>query len=303
MSFNELSDDEWELLTALVSDGSVVNMNRRGRPRIEPRVVSNAVLWVLTTGKRWSKLPAHYPSAPTCRHRFEEWQMNGTLAQIIERLSKKGRSFPYIPEPQSRSRIRNTKPDVDTFPRVLWRSPESWRGALDRIGECHSIETVTGTTRQLYSVGHEMQAPVPTLTPESESVKLSESRRRTPWMGLWASGKQIVDRRGYVIYVAAHPVHNQMFRGWTEIVQDDKRIERSGLLEPRFAEADAAERCALDWARQWIDRHCCTPAAHAQTAAVKCMHVQTTTPDSSKTSAPPRRAPELISRASRGSRH
>jgi transposase len=300
MSFNELSDDEWELLAALVSDGAVVN--RRGRPRIEPRIVSNAVLWVLTTGKRWSKLPAHYPSVPTCRHRFEEWQMNGTLTQIIEQLSKKGRSFAYIPKPRPPSRIRNVKPDVDTFPRVLWKSQESWRATLDRTGEYHTVEAMTGSTRQLCSVGYEIRASAPILTPESESM-LPESRRRTSWMGLWASGKQIVDRRGYVIYVAAHPVQGQMFRGWTEIVQDGKRIERSGLLEPRFAEAEAAERCALDWARQWIDRHCSTPALHAKTATVKCVQVQTPTPDAANTSGPLCRAPELISRASRGSRH
>ena len=67
MFFDELSNDEWALLAALVSDEPAVRLNRRGRPRAEPRIVANAVLWILTTGEPWSKLPGRYPSGPTCR--------------------------------------------------------------------------------------------------------------------------------------------------------------------------------------------------------------------------------------------
>jgi hypothetical protein len=49
MFFDELSNDEWALLAALVSDEPAVRLNRRGRPRAEPRIVANAVLWILTT--------------------------------------------------------------------------------------------------------------------------------------------------------------------------------------------------------------------------------------------------------------
>ena len=62
---------------------------RRGRPRVEARAVVNAVLWVLSTGEGWSKLPGRYPSPPTCRSRFDEWQADGTLAEIVKRLSGK----------------------------------------------------------------------------------------------------------------------------------------------------------------------------------------------------------------------
>ncbi len=42
MFFDELSNDEWALLSALVSDEPAVRLNRRGRPRADPRVVANA---------------------------------------------------------------------------------------------------------------------------------------------------------------------------------------------------------------------------------------------------------------------
>jgi hypothetical protein len=66
MNFEELSDGEWMLVSSLVSDDPPIRLNRRGRPRAEPRIVTNAVLWILTTGESWSRLPARYPSGPTC---------------------------------------------------------------------------------------------------------------------------------------------------------------------------------------------------------------------------------------------
>jgi hypothetical protein len=44
-------------------------------------------------------------------------------------------------------------------------------------------------------------------------------------------------------------------------MKDGKRVERSGLVGPRFGEAGAAEHYALEWARQWIDRECRTQVA------------------------------------------
>ncbi|WP_346778441.1 DUF6566 family protein [Paraburkholderia sp. Tr-20389] len=76
-------------------------------------------------------------------------------------------------------------------------------------------------------------------------------------------GLQVADRQGYVIYVAAEQVPNDKYRAWAEIMKDGKRVERSGLIGPRFSDADAAHRFALDWARQWIDRECRTLEAGA----------------------------------------
>lgn len=49
MFFDELNDEEWFRLSPLIAD-EPIRLNRRGRPRAEPRVVANAVLWILTTG-------------------------------------------------------------------------------------------------------------------------------------------------------------------------------------------------------------------------------------------------------------
>jgi hypothetical protein len=43
-----------------------------------------------------------------------------------------------------------------------------------------------------------------------------------------------------------------MFRGWAEIVKDGSRVERSGLIGPRFASAEEARTYALEWAGRWI---------------------------------------------------
>lgn len=99
MFFDELNDEEWARLSTLIAD-EPIRLNRRGRPRAENRVVANAVLWILTTGEPWSKLPGRYPSGPTCRRRFEEWLASGTLGEMVRVLSEEsGRAFAYVPPP------------------------------------------------------------------------------------------------------------------------------------------------------------------------------------------------------------
>jgi len=126
MLFDDLRDNEWAMVEALFCE-EPKRSERRGRPRVEPRSVVNAVLWVLSTGEGWSKLPGRYPSPPTCRRRFDEWQMDGTLSEIVKRLSCTGRqislrgragaSVSKPPAPPSRDRMRG----------AFWTNPESWR--------------------------------------------------------------------------------------------------------------------------------------------------------------------------------
>ena len=92
MLFDDLRDNEWALVEALFC-AEPARSERRGRPRVEARAVVNAVLWVLSTGEGWSKLPGRYPSPPTCRRRFDEWQADGTLAEIVKRLGTTGREI------------------------------------------------------------------------------------------------------------------------------------------------------------------------------------------------------------------
>lgn len=311
MFFDELSNDEWALLAALVSDEPAVRLNRRGRPRAEPRIVANAVLWILTTGEPWSKLPGRYPSGPTCRRRFEEWQLNGTLLEMVRLLSQTGRTFAYVPQPAPPVAAKPAAPVAETpsvrdegLRGVSWKSPESWQapGASSGLSNWRSADPFADITRQLSGLTNVPPVSRAPASPASlaarpamraapqgmdevravdaamhslDSAIMSarraqqlEDQRSSLSMSLAPRGTQVADRRGYVIYVAAEQVPNAMYRAWAEIMKDGKRVERSGLVGPRFAEADAAEHYALEWARQWIDRECRTQVAAEAAPAV-----------------------------------
>jgi len=314
MFFDELSNDEWALLAALVSDEPAVRLNRRGRPRAEPRIVANAVLWILTTGEPWSKLPGRYPSGPTCRRRFEEWQLNGTLLEMVRLLSQTGRTFAYVPQPAPPVAAKPAAPVAESpsvrdenMRGVSWKSPESWQapGVSSSLSNWRSADPMAEITRQLSGltnvppVSRAPSAPSasaslaarPAMRADLRSMAEAQavdtamhsldsaiaSARRTQQfedqrsplsMSLAPRGTQVADRRGYVIYVAAEQVPNAMYRAWAEITKDGKRVERSGLVGPRFAESEAAEHYALEWARQWIDRECRTQAAADTAPAV-----------------------------------
>jgi transposase len=306
MFFDELSNDEWALLAALVSDEPAVRLNRRGRPRAEPRIVANAVLWILTTGEPWSKLPGRYPSGPTCRRRFEEWQLNGTLLEMVRLLSQTGRTFAYIPQPAPPAAAKPAAPVAETVSArdeglrgVSWKSPESWQapGVSSSLSQWRSADPIADITRQLSGLTNvppvsRAPSPPPVSSPlvarpamradqqgfdEARAVDAAmhgldsaitsarraqqlEDQRSSLSMSLAPRGTQVAGQQGYVIYVAAEQVPNAMFRAWAEIMKDGRRVERSGLVGPRFAEAEAAEQYALEWARQWIERECRTQA-------------------------------------------
>ncbi|SIT38209.1 transposase (fragment) [Paraburkholderia ribeironis] len=307
MLFQELTNEEWAQLSALFSDPPAARVNRRGRPCAQSRMVANAILWNLTTCEPWSKLPDRYPSKPTCRRRFTEWQVNGTLGEMVRLLTLNGRTFAYVPEPTppvaalavvaptSRGNLARS---------VFWSSPETWQRGIQEAGETaglRPLEPMTHITHQLaLSAGTEtcridtragaavaqatLGAPEkndshnePDGTIGRESVdkrphaadgapKDSEARDETApassqhmplWMSLTtARDLQVEEHHGYVIYVVAERVRHGEFRACAEIAKDRERVERPGLIGPRFADADTAHRFALDWARQWIHREC-----------------------------------------------
>ncbi|QBQ98996.1 transposase [Paraburkholderia pallida] len=171
MNFEELSDDEWMLVSSLVSDEPPIRLNRRGRPRAEPRVVANAVLWILTTGESWSRLPARYPSGPTCRRRFEEWHVSGTLGELVKLLVQRGRSFVYVPEPvqpqaavtstqaaQSVAAVAEEVVEDDGLPAVYWKSPEAWQAPAS-VADAPLANPIESMTRQLVSLDDRLAQP------------------------------------------------------------------------------------------------------------------------------------------------
>ena len=281
MFFDELSNDEWAQLSALVSDEPAVRLNRRGRPRAEPRIVANAVLWILATGEPWSKLPGRYPSGPTCRRRFEEWHASGTLAEMIRLLMLNGRTFAYIPEPTTHAEPKPTpvaeapKPRDEFARGVYWKSPDTWQSASRDSSTAggsplgwRALAPMADITRQLVGSAAVETGPCANAAgasgaqpdkrePHDDRAAPAKTQHKPLSMSLTVPrGPQVADGQGYVIYVAAERVPNDRFRASAEIRKDGMRVERSGLIGPRFVDADAAHRFAHDWARQWIEREC-----------------------------------------------
>ncbi|HTR07932.1 MAG TPA: transposase [Paraburkholderia sp.] len=278
MNFEELSDDEWMQVSSLVSDEPPIRLNRRGRPRAEPRVVANAVLWILTTGESWSRLPARYPSGPTCRRRFDDWHMSGTLIELVELLSQRGRKFVYVPQPAQAdaqpvvAAIEEVAED-DGQPAVYWKSPEAWQvpAALTDAPVADAIESMT---RQLAGGAPaspaSFESPVTTATRSQPDTPFAPARmsklagarvspregRATGHRSVHAPGgaAQVAEWRGYTMNLFVQPVRNRMFRAAVEILVDGKRVERSGLIGPPFQDREAASNFAFDWAREWIER-------------------------------------------------
>jgi transposase len=253
--FNEISDEEWLLLAPVLSDAAIAH-GQRGRPRTQVRVVANAVLWILTTGEPWSRLPGIYPSVPTCRCRFEKWRSTGALMEMHRLLSNAGRTFRYGPDGllerhHVQPRRIGRQPRDEGLRQVFWKSQASWQAPHGTPQRPHTADTFTELVRRLPDASGavpdrlESRAPV--------NVPLSIHPPASPWMGLASQGKREFDPRGYVIYIAADPVANARFRGWAEIAQDAQRVARSGLIGPSFTHCEAAQQYALAWARRWID--------------------------------------------------
>lgn len=297
MNFEELSDDEWMVVSSLVSGEPPIRLNRRGRPRAEPRVVANAVLWILTTGESWSRLPARYPSGPTCRRRFEEWHVSGTLGELVKLLVQRGRSFVYVPEPvQPQAAVQNAQTvqsvtavaeevvEDDGLPAVYWKSPEAWQAPAS-VADAPLADPIESMTRQLVSLDDGLTRPgkpahsqpmphrsqpahgsgaVPRQADASASAPVAgrtvvpdesfESSGDAPWTSATPQAVQIVQWRGYEIHLSVEPARNDMYRAAVEIVKDDRRVERSGLIGPPFGDGDTARHYAFDWAREWIER-------------------------------------------------
>jgi transposase len=255
MYFDELSNDEWALVSALVSEGEV-REHRRGRPRAHPRTIVNAVLWILSTGETWSKLPSHYPTVPTCRRRFNDWQMNGTLIEMVTRLAERGRSFAITPTPPAAVPERPAQAvyECDRLRGVFWQNPESWNDPKARDGASEGFLTVP---RRLAEARDVVRANAPTPVSSSRAAlpmgSRSEHREHDAQpMVSDSSFTPVHDGRGYSIYAIARPVAGGMFRGWAEIIKEGRRVERSGLIGPRYGTVEEAAAYALEWSHNWI---------------------------------------------------
>jgi transposase len=82
----DLTDAQWALLGPFFRPKR--RADGRGRPWRDARQVLNGVLWILRTGAAWSDLPDRYPPYQTCHRRFQQWQRNGQLQRMLQKVAE-----------------------------------------------------------------------------------------------------------------------------------------------------------------------------------------------------------------------
>ena len=81
MPRHRLTDEQWDLIKDLVPP-----RKKTGRPPQDRREVFNAILWIMRSGAPWRDLPQEYGSYKTVWHIFDQWNQDGTLDAMLDRL-------------------------------------------------------------------------------------------------------------------------------------------------------------------------------------------------------------------------
>lgn len=82
----DLTDEQWEILEPLIP-APPRRTDGRGRPWRDPGDVLDGILWVLRTGAPWRDLPERYPPYQTCHRRFQRWNEEGVLEEVLRALA------------------------------------------------------------------------------------------------------------------------------------------------------------------------------------------------------------------------
>jgi transposase len=82
-----VTDELWELIEPLLPAKSR-RFRYPGRKPLDDRQVLNGILFVLTTGIAWTRLPQQlgYGSGMTCWRRLHDWQATGVWQRLHELL-------------------------------------------------------------------------------------------------------------------------------------------------------------------------------------------------------------------------
>ena len=76
-----LTDEQWERILDVFDLPAVT-----GRPPRDRRQVVDGILWVLRTGSPWRDLPGDFGPWQTVWRLFDQWNGDGTLDAILDRL-------------------------------------------------------------------------------------------------------------------------------------------------------------------------------------------------------------------------
>lgn len=83
----DLTDEQWAVLEPLIPEPPR-RPDGRGRPWKPARDVLNGILWILRTGAPWKDMPDRYPPYQTCHRRFQRWEKEGVMDQILLSLAQ-----------------------------------------------------------------------------------------------------------------------------------------------------------------------------------------------------------------------
>jgi transposase len=81
MTRHKLTDNQWGCISHIFPAPAST-----GRPPRDRREIMDAILWILRTGAPWRDLPEEYPPWQTVWDLFNNWNVDGTLDQILSHL-------------------------------------------------------------------------------------------------------------------------------------------------------------------------------------------------------------------------
>lgn len=79
---HELAEEEWERIRPHLPQKS----EKRGRPAKDPRILINAMLWILSTGAPWRDLPSYYGPWKTVFNTYRRWTISGVWQAVYDAL-------------------------------------------------------------------------------------------------------------------------------------------------------------------------------------------------------------------------
>lgn len=81
----EITDAQWEKIKFLFSESV-----GRGRPPLNPRIVLNAIIWIMKSGGRWRDLPPEFGNGNSIYHKFRQWCKQGLFKRLLNLFNDAG---------------------------------------------------------------------------------------------------------------------------------------------------------------------------------------------------------------------
>ena len=81
MARNLLADEQWDFIKDIFPEPA-----KTGRPPRDRRQVVDGILWILRAGAPWRDLPEEFGPWETAFRLFDQWNADGTLDTILQRL-------------------------------------------------------------------------------------------------------------------------------------------------------------------------------------------------------------------------